>query len=122
MKKILVVDDEKPILTFVSEALNSEYKVFTTENVSDAEDILNDNDIDLVILDIVMPEKNGIDMIMELKESNPEIPILAISGGGGISGRFDYLPVAKLIGAINTLKKPFSLAELRTEVKELIET
>jgi len=122
MKNILVVDDEKPILKFVSEALNSEYNVFTSENISSAEDILKNNDIDLVILDIVMPEKNGIDMIMEIKKSKPEIIILAISGGGGISGRFDYLPVAKLIGAASTLQKPFSLSELRDQVKELIET
>jgi DNA-binding response OmpR family regulator len=121
MKNILVVDDEKSILKFVSEALNSEYNVLTTENVPDAEDILKTDDIDLVILDIVMPQKNGIDMIMEIKKLKPDMKIIAISGGGGISGRFDYLPVAKLIGAAITLRKPFSVSELRNEVRTLIE-
>ena len=63
MKNILAIDDDKPILKFISEALNSEYNVFTAEPVSEAEDILNDNDIN-----IIMPQKNSLDMIMKPKK------------------------------------------------------
>ena len=120
MKKIIVVDDDQAILTVVSEALNSSYEVFTSENVFDAENIIRENNIDLLITDLVMPEKNGIDMIMDIKKNNPEIVILAISGGGGITGRFDYLPIAKLVGAAETLQKPFTMTELRNAVERLL--
>jgi len=116
MSTILVVDDDTSILVFIEQALSESHKVFTTETVAGAEEISNSNSIDLLITDLVMPEKNGIDMIMEFKKSHPEIKILAISGGGGITGRFDYLPIAKLVGAEDTLKKPFSVSELRTSI------
>jgi len=116
MSTILVVDDDASILVFIEQALSKSHKVFTAETVADAEIISNSNSIDLLITDLVMPEKNGIDMIMEFKKSHPGIKILAISGGGGITGRFDYLPIAKLVGAEDTLKKPFSVSELRTSI------
>jgi len=120
MEKILIVDDEQPVLTIVSDALSNDYEVFTAENVNDAENIVRDNTIDLLIVDLVMPEKNGIDMIMEFKKIYPDMTILAISGGGGITGRFDYLPIAKLVGATETLHKPFTVTEIRAEVKKLL--
>ena len=122
MEKILVVDDDSAILGVISDALNYKYEIFTTESVADAEDIVLDHKIDLLIADLVMPEKNGIDMIMQFKKQFPEMKIMAISGGGGLSGRFDYLPIAKLIGAKITLKKPFSLVELRSSVESLLDS
>lgn len=121
MSNILVVDDDTSILVFIEQALSKSYQVFTAENVYEAEKISLKNNIDLLITDLVMPEKNGIDMIMEFKKSHPDIHILAISGGGGITGRFDYLPIAKLVGAHNTLKKPFTISELRDSVKSVLE-
>jgi len=120
MSNILVVDDDTSILIFIEQALNENHQVFTAENVTSAEEISQNNKIDLLITDLVMPEKNGIDMIMEFKKTHPEINILAISGGGGITGRFDYLPIAKLIGAQITLKKPFTVNELRQGVNTLL--
>ncbi len=119
--KILVVDDDTAILSVVSDALEHKYEVFTAESVSDAEEIIKDHKIKLLIADLVMPGKNGIDMIMEFRKSYPDMRIMAISGGGGLSGRFDYLPIAKLIGARITLKKPFTLAELRNSADELLQ-
>ncbi len=120
MKNILVVDDESSILMLIEEALDTEFNVLTAESAAEAFKITKNNNIDLIISDLVMPEKNGIDMIMELKKTNPNIKILAISGGGGITGRFDYLPIAKLIGAENTLKKPFTMSELKSSIKDLL--
>ena len=120
MSNILVVDDDISILKFIEEALGTLHQVFTSETVSDAENISNENTIDLLIADLVIPEKNGIDMIMEFRKNKPDIKILAISGGGGITGRFDYLPIAQLIGAEDTLKKPFSMIELRNRVDTLL--
>jgi len=57
---------------------------------------------------------------MELHETRPELPIIAISGGGGITGRFDYLPIAQLVGAGAILNKPFAMDELRNKVDSLL--
>ncbi len=121
MQNILVVDDEQSILKVISGTLENNYKVFTSETVIDAERIAKDNKIDLLITDLVMPEKNGIDLIMEFKKEFPDMIILAISGGGGIKGRFDYLPIAKLVGATYTMEKPFNINELRNKVEELLQ-
>jgi len=120
MNNILVVDDEPSILMLIKESLDGEYKVFTAESVFDARKIASENTINLLISDLVMPEVNGIDMIMEFKKNHPEIKIVAISGGGGITGRFDYLPIAELIGAENTLKKPFTMSELKTCIEGIL--
>ncbi len=120
MSNILVVDDDASILTFIEHALCDSHKVYTSETVHDAEKISNDNEIELLIADLVIPEKNGIDMIMEFKKMYPDMQILAISGGGGITGRFDYLPIAKLVGAQRTLKKPFTIYELRENVDTML--
>jgi DNA-binding NtrC family response regulator len=120
MSNILVVDDDISILTFIEEALSSNHQVHTSETVKGAEDISSNNNIDLLIADLVIPEKNGIDMIMEFKKNLPTVKILAISGGGGITGRFDYLPIAQLIGAEDTLKKPFSVTQLRNSVDKIL--
>jgi len=122
MSNILVVDDDTSILVFIKEALGENHQVYTVETVAEAENIAGTHTIDLLIADLVIPEKNGIDMIMEFKQNQPDIKILAISGGGGITGRFDYLPIAQLIGAEETLKKPFTVAELRDLVNKTLET
>ncbi|MCK5091731.1 MAG: response regulator, partial [Gammaproteobacteria bacterium] len=60
------------------------------------------------------------DLIMDVKKEFPDIPVIAISGGGGITGRYDYLEIAKLVGAKNILKKPFSMKELRSAVGNIL--
>ena len=122
MINILVVDDDTSILEFIKSALSDTYNIFTSETVAGAEEISSENTIDLLIADLVIPEKNGIDMIMEFNKTHPKIKIIAISGGGGITGRFDYLPIAKLVGAKDTLKKPFTISELRKSIKSTLET
>lgn len=77
-------------------------------------------DVDLLITDIVMPKIHGIDLIMEVKNIKPNLPIIAISSGGGLSGRFDYLEIAELLGAQNILYKHFNARELRNLVHNII--
>ena len=122
MSNLLVVDDDKSVLSFIEHALTNNHNVFTSETVAGAETISGNNPINLLITDLVMPEKNGIDMIMEFTKKHPDVKILAISGGGGITGRFDYLPIAKLVGAQETLKKPFTVSELRNSVEKILES
>jgi len=67
-----------------------------------------------------MPEKSGLELIMDLAENYPDLPVIAISGGGGITGRFDYLPIAKLIGAKQIVNKPFKIDEIRKLVHDIL--
>ena len=122
MFNILIVDDEDSVRKMVRSMLsNSGFNFHEATNGNEALKIFNDSDIDLIITDIVMPEKHGIDLIMELKKSRPELPVIAISGGGGVTGRFDYLEIAKVVGAVNILKKPFTADTLRGLVNEFSE-
>lgn len=117
MKTYLVVDDEIVVGEMISDMLSdSDINIELALNGEEAINILSQKKIDLVVTDIVMPGKNGIDLIMKLKDSYADIPVVAISGGGGIDGRFDYLEIAKLVGANSILRKPFSLESLKKSV------
>ncbi len=121
MANILVVDDEAPVRNLLKDVLEKEgYTVFTAETGVEASTIYDSSDIDLIITDLVMPEKGGIDLIMELKKKDPDIKVIAISGGGGITGRFDYLPIAKLVGATEIIAKPFQVTEIRAQVAKML--
>lgn len=119
MVRILVVDDEPSVLEMVTAMIEPVgYDVIEAGNGAEACVICKEVPVDLIITDIIMPDKNGIDLIMEVKKEYPHIPVIAISGGGGITGRYDYLEIAKLVGANNILRKPFELQELRSVVSE----
>jgi DNA-binding NtrC family response regulator len=120
--KVLVVDDEKPVRDMVGEMVESfGLQVVTTDTSDDAINICGNDSIDILITDIVMPERNGLDLIMEFKKKFPAIPIIAVSGGGGITGQYDYLQIAKLIGAKNILRKPFSLQEIKSALDDVLD-
>jgi len=119
MTRVLVVDDEPSVRNMVAAMIEpAGYDVIEAVNGAEAVNTCKKVPVDLIITDIVMPKKNGIDLIMEIKKEFPDTPIIAISGGGGIEGRYNYLEIAKLIGANYVLKKPFELHELRGVVSE----
>ncbi|MDB5363424.1 MAG: hypothetical protein JWO51_4721 [Rhodospirillales bacterium] len=74
---------------------------------------------DLLIIDLIMPEMDGIETIMELRKRRITTRILAISGGGRLGNR-DILRVARLLGADDTLAKPFHHADLTDKVQRLL--
>lgn len=96
MAKILVVDDEPTLRTMLTHMLEKDdHEVLVANDGAQGIDLYRENRPDLVISDLVMPNKNGIDMILELKKEYPDLRLIAISGGGGITGSFDYLPTSK---------------------------
>ncbi len=122
MANILVVDDEASVRKMLRNMLKTEAaEILEAENGLVAKKMCLELDIDLIITDIVMPEKHGIDLVMELKKELPELPIIAISGGGGVTGRFDYLEIVNLIGADTVLRKPFEAKQLRDVVRSILE-
>ena len=119
--KILVVDDEQQVREMTSEMLSSfGFDVVSASTTEEAVNLCSDSSIDMILTDIVMPDRNGLDLIIEIKKLYPEIPILAMSGGGGITGRYDYLEIAKLVGAKNIIRKPFNLIELKTAISDIL--
>lgn len=121
MARILVVDDEAPIRHMLNDLLtDTGHEVLESEDGEQAIQILSDNDVDLVITDLVMPKLSGIQLIMSMQDEDSDIPIIAISGGGGITGRFDYLPIAQLIGAERIIRKPFSMQEMSIAVTNAV--
>lgn len=120
MKRVLIVDDEAQMRGLLEDLLEGDYQVLTASNGAEALQLLEQDGAELIITDLVMPKMNGIDLVMAVRQQYPALKIIAISGGGGISGRFDYLPVANLVGAARVIRKPFELAEMRTAVREVL--
>ena len=121
MSAILVIDDDASVREVVSEMLRLEgHEVIIAENGRDAVPLLSARHIDLVITDLIMPEKEGIETISEIRRTDSRIPIIAISGGGRL-GPGDYLETARYIGADATLAKPFARQELLATIDALLE-
>lgn len=121
MKRILVIDDEELILNFLRDLLVEEgFEVLTARNGEEGLALFETNPADLVITDIIMPVKDGLDTILELKKRAPELPVIAISAGGNIP-KERYLAVAGYMKNTKTLAKPFTRDEIISAVKEHLE-
>ena len=116
--KILVVDDDRYILELTDFMLKDEnYDISTCTSVDDAVAALNDNKFDLVISDIVMPQKDGTRLIEHVKKHSPDVPVLAITGGLENAAE-DYKHLADLF-ADETLTKPVKKDDLIATIKRL---
>lgn len=119
-KVILVIDDEQLIRLQIRNALELEgFTVHEAANGQEGLACVAESVPDVVITDILMPDKEGIETIMELRRSHPAIRIIAISGGGR-TGNKDFLRTAKYLGADRTLAKPFGLVELLNLVRDVL--
>jgi two-component system, chemotaxis family, chemotaxis protein CheY len=107
--RILLVDDDPDVRRSIGATLTAAgYDVIMALDGDEAVRLWrNLNSGDLVLLDLFMPEKDGLETIIELRSHTPGVPIIAMSGGGS-TGRLDILQDAKMLGAIETLEKPFS--------------
>jgi len=118
MKQILVVDDEKLVREGIQEALADEgYAVYTASNGNEAIKALQVFVPDVIITDIIMPEADGIEVLLHAKKLQPRPRIIAISGGGRISAN-DHLATARKLGADVILTKPFSIEILLEAIEK----
>ena len=119
MKMILVVDDDPDSREEIREYLVAKnYEVVTAANGAEGLNMARYGQIDLVITDLIMPRKDGVETIAHLKEAKPGIAIIAISGGGR-ARYLSLLDMAKKAGADRTFTKPLTLADLLKAVEEL---
>ncbi len=120
MAKILLVDDNATLLKHQGEFLRlGGHEVTTAPDGKLAMRLVQTQAFELVITDLVMPEKEGIELIQELRQTHPAIKIIAMSGGGRGDAR-DYLAIAKALGAAQVLAKPFSGDELLQAINAVL--
>ncbi len=115
-KTVMVIDDDAAILRMVQRMLaETDYHCLPFNDAQAALDSLDHQAVHLIVTDIIMPGMEGIEVILNLRATFPNLPVIAISGGGR-SDRADVLHLAKQLGATRILPKPFTRAELLSAI------
>ena len=115
MATILVIDDQKPIRALLRAALEEDgHEVLEASNGLLGLERYRERAADLIITDMLMPEMNGLEMMLELNRSFPNVKVIAMSGGPEREGG---LHAAKLLGARQTFQKPFDMSALLDAVR-----
>ena len=121
MAHILVIEDEDSVRLVIRQILTRDgHTVVEAKNGKDGIDVFFEQAPDMIVTDIIMPEQEGIEVILEIKRTSPPTKILAISGGGHWHDRDFCLRAAQQLGADGTLKKPFTRNELLAEINSLL--
>ena len=117
MYNVLVVDDDKEIVSAIEIYLKEEkYNVLKAYNGEEALNIIKNNKVQLIILDVMMPKKDGLETLKELRESDNNVPVLILSAKSEDTDKIEGLN----IGADDYLTKPFNNLELIARVKSLL--
>ncbi len=120
MKRILVIDDDDMYRAMLRKLFaDAGYEVEVAENGVVAMQKQAERPADLVVTDIIMPEKEGIQTIIEMSKLHPQTRIIAMSGGGRINAD-QYLQMARALGASRSFVKPFKTADILACVRELL--
>jgi len=120
MALILVIDDDDALRRVILRTLEAKkHRMIEAPNGVEGMKMLEEHKPDAVITDILMPQKEGIETIREIRERAPGVKIIAISGGG-MSHNLMFLDVARAFGADAALAKPFRPNELTTVVEQVL--
>ncbi|MEW6128072.1 MAG: response regulator [Acidobacteriota bacterium] len=120
MKDILLVDDDEQFRALLSTFLQQcGFRVQEASEGNEALRLHEHHRFDLIITDLIMPGREGLSAILELRRKDRQVKIVAMSGGGRVSPD-SYLPVAKKFGAHEILAKPFPLAVLLETVHRVL--
>ena len=118
--RILIIDDEERVLRTLRQMLESAgHEVVEAADGKEGVELYKEDSVDLVITDLIMPEKEGIQAAAELRHYDPYVKIIAISGGGRI-GNMEVLRIAQKFGIEHTLPKPIRVGELLALVNEVL--
>lgn len=120
MKRILIVDDDEFCRDLLKDYLQGEsYSIEEAVNGIEALSLMQDFSFDLIITDIMMPEMDGVELLIEMRERSINTKVIAISAGGNMHG-INYLDIAKAYGVWGTLLKPFDGEELIALIKKIL--
>lgn len=120
MRRVLVIDDDDEVRDLLRRVLERER--FEVHEAADGREGLRhfrEHGADLVIVDLFMPHKEGIETILEIREMSPTVKTIAISGGG-LGGEMEFLDHARRFGALRTFAKPFDIEALLEAIHELV--
>ena len=118
--QILVIEDDFAVRELIQETLlRAGYDVRSAEDGDVGMSMFRERNPDLVITDIIMPQKEGLQTIREMKLEAPQVKVIAMSGGGRHSNG-DYLKLARKFGAERTVAKPFMRDEMLSIVREVL--
>lgn len=113
MPSVLVVDDQDQVRQLIRETLEQAgYEVEEARDGKEGVERYRTKPVDLVIMDILMPDQNGLEGIMVLRREFPDSRVIAMTGGSETIGILNVLDFAKMLGARRTLQKPFDLKVL----------
>lgn len=119
-RRVLVIDDDALVRSTIRRLLErADFTVFEARHGADGLSLIAGQPVDLVITDILMPVKEGIETILELRQNYPTLPIIATSGGDR-TGNNEFLEMASKLGADRVLAKPFRSRELLDMVGEIL--
>ena len=121
MTKILIIEDDTAVRACLESVISrAGYETATAADGRAGLQVFRSEPFDLVITDIIMPEKDGIETIMDMKREQKDLKVLAISGGGRAEPD-NYLESARLLGADATMKKPFTHQEMLETIVKLLD-
>jgi CheY-like chemotaxis protein len=120
MAGVLIVEDDKELREMIALSLTRrKFTVLEAVNGKEAIMRFKPSITDLVVTDLIMPEEDGLKVIMKLRGLKPSLKVIAISGGGK-AGPGSYLNLAKALGADAIYSKPFSINDLVRRIEELL--
>lgn len=121
MPGVLIVEDDNELREMLKMSLlRRNFTVLEAENGKAAITHFKPLLTDLVVTDLIMPEEDGLKVVIKLRELKPSIKIIAISGGGKV-GPGSYLNMAKALGADAIYSKPFSINDLIAKIEQLLD-
>ncbi len=122
MPGVLIVEDDNELREMLKLSLNRRrITVLEATNGKEAIAHFKPSVTDLIVTDLIMPEEDGLKVIMTLRAIKPSLKVIAISGGGK-AGPGSYLNMAKVLGADAVYSKPFSINDLTNKIEELLKS
>ena len=116
MARILVIDDDYEIRLALKKLLERDgHEVLQASNGKEGARVYGTESLDLIITDLLMPEKDGVEVLLDLRTNHPETKAIVISGEGQ-----EFLPAAEDFGALHTFSKPFNGKEVIATVRRIL--
>jgi DNA-binding NtrC family response regulator len=121
MPSVLIVEDDNQLRALLKLVLvRAGYEVLDTDNAIEAARIYRERRTEVVVTDLLMPDRDGLELILDLRREDRNVRVIAFSGGGEVSPE-GYLYIARLFGARRTLTKPFSAEEFLEAISQSLE-